>query len=82
MTDDMILQLAAIVAAYVGVGKTLGINPKYSPLIAIAIAAVFVLVPDSMQKTITSISVIGLTASGAYSYVKNSDGGKSNGKGI
>lgn len=75
MSDELILQLAAIVAAYVGVTKTMGLNPKYSPLVALAIAAVFVLVPDGMQRTITSISVIGLTASGAYSYVKNSGGG-------
>ncbi|MFH5181170.1 hypothetical protein ACHHV8_36725 [Paenibacillus sp. TAB 01] len=78
MQDEMILQLATIVAAYVGVIKTLGVNPKYSPLIAIAIAAVFVLVPNDIQNKVTTISVIGLTASGAYSYVKNKNGGGMN----
>jgi hypothetical protein len=83
MPDEIVLQLAAIVAAYIGVGKTMGINSKYSPIIAIGIAAVFVLVPESVRTAITSISVIGLTASGAYSYVKNkSDGGSDNGKGV
>jgi len=70
-----ILSLAAVVAAYVGVVKAYGINPKHSHVIALAIAALFVLVPEWIQQKMLVISVVGLTASGAYQYVKKRDGG-------
>jgi len=70
-----ILSLAAVVAAYVGVVKAYGINPKHSHVIALAIAAVFVLVPEWIQQKLLLVSVVGLTASGAYQYVKKRDGG-------
>jgi predicted metal-binding membrane protein len=74
MTND-ILTLAALVAAYVGVVKGFGINPKYSPLVALLIAAVFVSVPEVIQAKLILISVIGLSAAGVYSYAKNKDDG-------
>lgn len=69
--DNDILTLAALVAAYVGVAKMYGVPAKHSSVIAIGIAAVFVLVPAVVQDKIILISTIGLTASGAYNYVKN-----------
>jgi len=81
MTND-ILTLAALVAAIVGVIKAFGAGTKYeatvgklAPVFALFIAAVFVLVPDEIQSKVTLICVIGLTASGAYHYTKNSTGG-------
>lgn len=68
--ENDILTIAALVAAYVGVVKGFGINEKYTHLVALIVAAAFVLVPDSVQSVIMKISVIGLTASGAYQYVK------------
>lgn len=67
-----IASLAIVVASYVGVIKTLGLNPKYSPLVALLISAIFVLVPDYIQTKLIVISIIGLTASGAYSQIKKS----------
>lgn len=74
VTND-ILTLAALVAAYVGVTKYFGLPEKYTHLVALAVAAIFVLVPEVVQAKITLISVIGLTASGAYQYVKKRDNG-------
>ena len=70
-----IMSLAAVVAAYVGVIKNYGIDSKHSHVIALVIAAVFVLVPEVVQQKLLLISVIGLTASGAYQYVKKGGGG-------
>lgn len=71
-----ILTLAALVAAYVGVAKGFGLNDKWTHLVALLVAAVFVLVPDFVQTKVIVISVIGLTASGAYNYTKKrTDGG-------
>lgn len=66
-----ILTLAALVAAFVGVAKLLGMPVKYSSILALGIAAVFVLVPDVVREKIILISTIGLTATGAYEYAKN-----------
>ncbi|MBO9599843.1 MAG: hypothetical protein J7559_18730 [Cohnella sp.] len=76
-----IVTLAAIVAAYVGVVKSLGVPAKYSPLVAVLIAAALVLAPDAVQHTLTTISIIGLTAAGVYSQAKNK-GGPGDGKGL
>ncbi|MGM0882584.1 MAG: hypothetical protein ACQEXQ_16275 [Bacillota bacterium] len=70
-----VLQLAALVAAYVGVAKGFGLAEKWTHLVSLLIAAVFVLVPDVIQDKIALISVIGLTASGAYQYVKKRESG-------
>lgn len=75
MDNFDILSLAALVAAFVGVAKAYGVNPKHSSVIALAVAAVIVLVPAEVRDKIILISTIGLTASGAYSYVKNKTGG-------
>lgn len=71
MENTDILTLAALVTAYVGVAKLFNMPAKYSSLLSIAIAAVFVLVPDSVRQAIITISTVGLTASGAYQYSKN-----------
>ncbi|CAM3877174.1 hypothetical protein COLU111180_12035 [Cohnella lubricantis] len=73
--EQDILTLAALVAAFVGVAKGYGVPAKHSSAIALAVAALFVLVPDNVQQTVVTIATIGLTASGAYSYVKTRDGG-------
>lgn len=67
---DDVLALAALVAAYVGVAKGFGLPAKYTHLVALAVAALFVLVPESVRASIIAISVVGLTASGAYNYTK------------
>ena len=71
-----ILSLAAVVAAYVGVVKAYGVDPKHSHVIALAIAAVFVLVPEFIQQKLLAISIVGLTASGAYNYIKKRENGQ------
>ncbi|MCK9862043.1 hypothetical protein [Paenibacillus sp. ATY16] len=76
MEQQDILTLAALVAAFVGVVKGYGVPTKHSSAIAIGVAAIFVLVPSTVRDTIINIAVIGLTASGAYSYVKTKDNGK------
>jgi len=68
--EEQILQLAALVAAYVGVVKGFGLPERWTHLVALIVAAVFVLVPDVVREKITLISLVGLTASGAYQYVK------------
>jgi len=73
--EQDILTLAALVAAFVGVAKGYGVPAKHSSVIALIVAAVIVLVPAEVRDKIILISTIGLTASGAYSYVKNRDGG-------
>ena len=73
-----ILSLAAVVAAYVGVVKAYGVDPKHSHVIALVIAAVFVLVPDVVKEKLLAISIVGLTASGAYQYIKKRDNSNGN----
>lgn len=68
--QDEILTMAALVAAYVGVSKGFGLTEKWTHIAALIVATIFVLVPDGVQSKLTLISVIGLTASGAYNYVK------------
>lgn len=75
--DNEILQLAALVAAFVGVAKGFGLTERWTHVAALLFAALFVLVPDQVQDKITLISVVGLTASGAYQYVKKREGGSS-----
>jgi len=79
--ESSIMTLAAIVAAVVGVVKGLGLPSKYAPLVALAVAALFELVPSGVQDKLITITVIGLTAAGAYSFTKNR-GGSSDGKGL
>lgn len=66
-----IVTLAAIVAAVVGVFKTAGLPSEYSQLVALVVAAVVVLLPESIRQTALQIAVVGLSATGAYEYVKN-----------
>lgn len=72
--EEQILQLAALVAAYVGVVKGFGLQEKWTHLAALIVAAVFVLVPEPIREKVVLISIVGLTASGAYQYVKKRDG--------
>lgn len=62
--------LAPIVAAYVGIAKEFQVPSRYNHLLSLAVATVFVLVPPALQQTLTTISVIGLTASGLYHFTK------------
>lgn len=65
--ENDILTVAAIVAAYVTVIKGFKLlHNKYLPLVALAIAAVFVLVPAGVQEKLIVISTIGLSAAGVY----------------
>jgi len=68
--ENEILQLAALVAAFVGVTKGFGLTERWTHVAALLFAALFVLVPAAARETITMISIVGLTASGAYQYVK------------
>ncbi|MBO9606620.1 MAG: hypothetical protein J7639_11745 [Paenibacillaceae bacterium] len=70
MSEQDIVTLAALVAAFVGVAKGFGLPSKYCPVAAIGIAAVFVLVPPPFQAKLITISMIGLTASGTYQFAK------------
>ncbi|MFK7692846.1 hypothetical protein [Paenibacillus sp. HJGM_3] len=72
MTNE-ILQLAAVVAALVGVLKAYNVDPKHNHVAALLLSAVFVLIPDAVQDKLLTICLIGLTASGAYQYVKKRD---------
>ncbi|OMF37422.1 hypothetical protein BK133_05035 [Paenibacillus sp. FSL H8-0548] len=76
MNETDILQLAALVAAYVGVVRGFGLKDKWTHLAALIIAAVFVLSPEIVREKIALISIVGLTASGAYNYVKKQGGSK------
>ncbi|MEK3910985.1 hypothetical protein [Paenibacillus sp. FSL H7-0331] len=57
VTTD-IASLAVIVASYVGIAKTIGLNAKYSPLLAIVWSTIFVLVPNDIQLKMVVISMI------------------------
>lgn len=72
MSND-ILTLAALVAAYVGVAKGFGLKKQWTNVAAVLIAAVFVLVPDWIQTYLIQVSVIGLSATGAYQFAKKGD---------
>ena len=76
MMENEVLQIAALVAAYVGVIKGLGLPDRFAPLAALLVSSVFVFAPDAVQDKIALVSIIGLTASGAYQYVKKQSGGK------
>lgn len=69
MTTE-ILSLAAIVTAFVGVAKGYGLNPKHNHILAIVVAAIFVLTPEPIKTSLVTIALVGLTASGAYHYAK------------
>lgn len=67
-----IMAFAGVIAATVGVIKSLSLfEDKWNPLIALLIAAIFVLSPEAVRQIITAILVLGLTASGHYHYNKN-----------
>ncbi len=69
MTDEVAL-LAPIVAAYAGVVKEFRVPSRYYHLVSLLIATVFILVPQHVQQTLATISIIGLTASGVYHFTK------------
>lgn len=66
----LVAMLAPVVAAYVGVAKEMKMPKRFNHLLALCIAAVFVLVPETVQYLLVEISVIGLTASGIYHFTK------------
>ncbi|MCG7410563.1 hypothetical protein MH117_24510 [Paenibacillus sp. ACRRX] len=65
-----IMTLAALVAAYVGVARGFGLKDKWTHITALFVAAVFILVPDYIQQQLITISVVGLSATGAYQFTK------------
>jgi hypothetical protein len=76
MNNEMIITLSAIVASYVAVFKSFKlINTKFLPLVSLAIAAVFILVPKHIYDNLISISMIGLGAAGVYHMTKNKGDG-------
>ncbi len=76
-STDMIMTVSAIVAAYVAVFKAFKIlDTRFLPIVALVIAAYFVLIPEAWYLKSIIISTIGLTASGVYSMTKNKEGGK------
>ncbi|GGA52554.1 hypothetical protein [Paenibacillus physcomitrellae] len=68
-----ILTLAALVAAYVQISQGFGLKDKWVHVIAVLIAAIFVFVPDYIQQKLILISIIGLSATGAYQYAKRKE---------
>lgn len=68
-----ILTLGALVASYVGVARGFGLKDKWTHVAAVIMAAVFVLVPDYIQQKMILISVIGLSATGAYQFTKKKE---------
>lgn len=71
MDNEMIITISAIVASYVTVFKSFNLlENKYMPLVALAIAAVFVLVPQVVYERLVLISMIGLGAAGVYHMTK------------
>ncbi|TVX91915.1 MULTISPECIES: hypothetical protein [Paenibacillus] len=78
MSND-IMALAALVAAYVGVARGFGLKDKWTHVAAVFVAAVFILVPESIQQKLILISVVGLSATGAYQFSKKKGGSDSNG---
>lgn len=68
-----VLTLAALVAAYVGVARGFGLPDRWINIAAVMIAAIFVLVPEWLQEIFIQISVIGLSATGAYQFAKKKE---------
>lgn len=71
MDNEMIITVSAIVASYVAVFKAFNlVDNRFLPLIALGIAAVFVLVPSGIYDKLIQISTIGLGAAGVYQMTK------------
>jgi predicted metal-binding membrane protein len=67
MSNEMIITISAIVASYVTVFKSFNlVDNRFLPLLALVLAAVFVLVPRSIYDDLVLISTIGLGAAGVY----------------
>jgi predicted metal-binding membrane protein len=72
MNNEMIITVSAIVASYVAVFKSFRLmDTKFLPIVSLAIAAVFVLVPKAVYDNLVLISTIGLGAAGVYHMTKN-----------
>jgi predicted metal-binding membrane protein len=71
MDNEMVITISAIVAAYVTVFKSFNlVDSKFLPLVSLAIAALFVLVPREVYDRMVLISTIGLGAAGVYHMTK------------
>lgn len=74
---NLVLTVSAIITAYVAVFKSFKlIDNRFLPIVALLIAAVFVLVPTGAYDKLVLISTIGLGASGVYQLSKSKDGAK------
>lgn len=77
VSNEMIMTVSAIVTAYVAVFKAFGVlDNKFLPLVALGVAAVFVLVPNAVYTPLVDISTIGLISSGVYKMAKGYSKGK------
>lgn len=76
--NPVVLLLAAITVGLVQIVKQFNINKKWYPIIAIFIgialsfAVLFVIFKYSISETVISGVIIGLSASGLFSGIKNS----------
>jgi len=71
MDNEMIITVSAIVDSYITVFKAFNlVDNRFLPLIALGIAAVFVLVPSGIYDKLIQISTIGLGAAGVYQMTK------------
>lgn len=67
MTNEMIFATMAIITAYVTYFKKFNVvETKYLPVVAVGLAAIFVLVPTHVYDVLFLISMIGLGATGYY----------------
>jgi len=71
MDNEMVITVSAIVASYVTVFRAFKlVDNRFLPIIALSIAAVFVLVPREVYEKLVLISMIGLGAAGVYQMTK------------
>jgi hypothetical protein len=67
LTNEMIFATMAIITAYIAYIKKFDLIPnKYLPVVAIGMAAIFVIVPLWLYNILFLISMIGLGATGYY----------------
>lgn len=72
MTNEMIFATMAIITAIVAYIKKFNLIPtKYLPVVAIGLAAIFVLVPPNVYGILFTVCMIGLGATGFYHTTQN-----------
>jgi len=67
MTNEMIFATMAVITAYVAYFKKFNVvDTRYLPVVAVGMAAIFVLVPNWLYNILFLISMIGLGSTGFY----------------